>query len=131
VCAAFEHEIAPILLQAGSTVIHGEFYPLNVLTRQGSIYPVDWESAAVAAGEIDLASLIEGWAPDDSERYSCAYRRARWPDGTPARFERTVAAAKFYWLFRWLGNGPYFATSARGRKRLDALRTLAMKTGVL
>jgi hypothetical protein len=131
VCEVFEHEIARTLVEAPSTIIHGEFYPKNVLAKRDAIYPVDWESAAVAAGEIDLASLTEGWSKEALEQCTNAYCRARWPDGAPARFDKTVEAARFYWVFRWLGNGPYFATSKRGVRLLDALRALAEKTGIL
>jgi aminoglycoside phosphotransferase (APT) family kinase protein len=54
VCRRFEGALAP-LLEAPRTVIHGEFYPKNLLFRGGVVYPVDWESAAVGPGEIDLA----------------------------------------------------------------------------
>src|SRR5262249_40589955 len=47
-CARFE-EFAGILLSSPLTIIHGEYYPHNILTRDGVIYPIDWESAAIAA----------------------------------------------------------------------------------
>src|SRR2546425_655507 len=53
------------LLGATPTVIHGEFYAKTVLLRKQDLFMIDWESAAVAAGEIDLATLTEGkgWPP--------------------------------------------------------------------
>jgi hypothetical protein len=59
-CAAF-HEMAGDLAAAPTTIIHGEMSPQNVLWRNGEIYPVDWESAAIGPGEIDLAALLFGW----------------------------------------------------------------------
>ncbi len=91
-------------MRAAPTVIHGEYYPLNILVRRGVIYPIDWESAAVAAGEIDLASLTEGW-PDGSAR-ACeqVYGQTRWPGGAPRDFPRRLEAARLYLGWRWLGN---------------------------
>ena len=62
VCQRADEFIAQ-LLAAPRTMIHGEFYPGNILYEKGRICPVDWESAAIAAGELDLAALTEGWQP--------------------------------------------------------------------
>lgn len=99
----FAEEAVPLLL-AAPTVIHGEYYPLNILVRKGVVYPIDWESAAVAAGEIDLASLTEGW-PDESAR-ACeqVYGETRWPGGAPPEFPRRLEAARLYLGWRWLGD---------------------------
>ncbi len=51
-------------LLSSATIIHGEFYKSNVLVSGDKVHVVDWESCAVAAGEIDLAMLIEGWPAD-------------------------------------------------------------------
>src|SRR5437867_5549137 len=42
------------LLRAPQTVIHGEFYTKTVLVRGQNLFMVDWESAAIATGVIDL-----------------------------------------------------------------------------
>jgi hypothetical protein len=68
------------------------------------IYPVDWESAAVAVGEIDLAALTEGWPQAFVQQCELEYQRARWPDGPSTCFERRLAAARLYLQFRWLGS---------------------------
>ena len=102
-CQQFEALIA-LLLAAPPTIIHGEYYPKNILYREGTIYPVDWESAAVAAGEIDLASLTEGWPAEIARRCEREYQQARWPRGAPAAFARTLEAARLYWCFRWLSD---------------------------
>ena len=44
-----------------ATIIHGEYQANNILVHSGGNVLVDWESAALAAGEIDLASLTWGW----------------------------------------------------------------------
>jgi hypothetical protein len=47
------------------TLIHGEFYPCNVVVRTAGrrvrVCPVDWEMAAYAPALVDLASLATGW----------------------------------------------------------------------
>lgn len=103
VCERADEFIAQ-LLAAPRTMIHGEFYPGNILYEKGRICPVDWESAAIAAGELDLAALTEGWSPQLITECEQAYTRSRWSNGSPTEFRRTLAAARFYWAFRWLGD---------------------------
>jgi aminoglycoside phosphotransferase (APT) family kinase protein len=79
------------------TVIHGEYGPKNILVRgpaREDVCPVDWESAAIAMGEIDLTSLIQNWPPEVARECECEYRRARWPAGPPADFERRLDLAR-------------------------------------
>jgi thiamine kinase-like enzyme len=99
-------EAVAVLLAESPTVIHGEYYPDNILYRGGRIYPVDWESAALAAGVIDLASLTEGWPDELVRECSHQYQAARWPSGTPDGFNRRLWAARLYLQFRWLGDRP-------------------------
>lgn len=98
------------LLDAPRAVIHGEYYPRNILAKDGTIYPVDWESAARAPGEIDLATLTDRCSPDVVDRCEAAYRVARWPGGAPQGFTRTLDVARLYVHLRWLGAtaGPKF-----------------------
>jgi hypothetical protein len=63
------------------TLIHGEFYPSNVMVDQGSapprICPVDWEMAAIGPGLMDLAALTSGgWSPAQKKAMATAYLRA-------------------------------------------------------
>ena len=124
VCVRFGRCIDPLLTR--STVIHGEYGPMNVLVRGDRVCPVDWESTAIGAGEIDLAALTDGrWMPDlvtDCER---EYASARWPAGLPADFERTLELARLYWNFRWLGDRAEWTASAKGRQRLERVKALA------
>lgn len=89
-----------------TTVIHGEFYPKNVLVRDGRVYPIDWERAALAAGEIDLAALVEGWRPEAAELAAAAYMRARWPGGAPPGHAAALRVARMYLHFGALGASP-------------------------
>ena len=86
--------------------IHGEFEANNILYVDGQVQPIDWESAAFAVGEIDLASLTWGWAGDIVAHCEQTYRETRWPDGAPADFVPRLAACRLHLHFRWLGDRP-------------------------
>jgi hypothetical protein len=126
-CESFE-EVVITLLSAPPTVIHGEYYPKNILFRDGNIYPVDWESTAIAAGVIDLASLIEAWPQDIAHQCALAYQEARWPDGPPNGFERTLCAAQLYLHFRWLGDSSNRTTSGW---RFEQLHSAGRRLGLI
>jgi aminoglycoside/choline kinase family phosphotransferase len=69
------------LLDLPTTFIHGEFYPSNVILREGNngrqICAIDWEMAAIAPGLVDLAALTAGdWTEDQRRTLSAAYRDA-------------------------------------------------------
>ncbi len=120
------------LLQTPATVIHGEFYINNILVRGKQVFPVDWESAAIGAGEIDLAALIEGpWRETVVRRCQREYQRARWPEGAPAEFTRTLDAARLYLHFRWLGERPDWTLRESNRWRFGQLRSLATRLGLI
>jgi hypothetical protein len=119
------------LLTAPATAIHGEYYPKNVLVRDGSVYPIDWESAAIGAGEIDVASLTEHWPPDIARKCQIEYGLARWPEGTPDDFERTLAAARLYLHFRWLGDQPERTNRSKNDWRFEEMLHLAERLGLI
>jgi len=121
------------LLAATPTVIHGEFYTKTVLSQHDKIYPVDWESAAMAAGEIDLAALTEGtgWRADLVKRCEREYQRARWPEGAPAEFQRRLDAARIYLHFRWLGERWDWAVREKSLWRYDHLYQAATRFGLI
>jgi aminoglycoside phosphotransferase (APT) family kinase protein len=123
-------EIAAVLLERQATVIHGEFYRRNILIRDGVVYPVDWESAAVGAGELDLASLTQSWPASMVKRCELLYEETRWPDGAPASFEKALDAARVYWLFRWLGD-KRSRTEKRFHRRIDKLRSAAERWNMI
>ena len=129
-CSRFE-EIVPLLLVAAPTVIHGEYYPRNILFRDGTIYPVDWESAAIGAGEIDLVTLTEAWPKEVVRECESEYRRARWPSDPPTSFERTLAAARLYLQFRWLGDQPGWTTARSALWRFEELRIAGERLGLI
>jgi hypothetical protein len=128
-------ECVELLLGAPATVIHGEFYPSNVLRVRDTIHPVDWESAAVGAGEIDLASLIEGWPEQLARECVENYRVIRWPQGAPARFERVLDAARVYLALRWLGDESVPTDNKNSKRREqahhDELERAARRLGMI
>jgi hypothetical protein len=114
-------DVVALLLASPPTVIHGEYYPSNVLFRSGTVYPIDWESAAVAAGELDLATLTENWGAEIERRCELEYQRARWPEGSPPDFERRLCSARLYLQFRWLchENRDLLTAKSTGGERWD------------
>jgi aminoglycoside phosphotransferase (APT) family kinase protein len=129
-CDGF-HETATLLLDAPVTLNHGEFYPHNILLEGERVRPVDWESAAIAAGEIDLASLTQGWPSQEVERCEEAYRQARWPQGAPAEFQQRLAVARVYWQLRWLGEKLSWTRGERALQYFERSRALAEQWGLI
>lgn len=129
-CERFE-EFIGILLSSPLTVIHGEYYPHNVLVRSGVIYPIDWESAAIAAGEIDLATLTEAWDDELIRQCARAYRQSRCGGGSSPEFERRFAAARLYLSFRWLGERPDWTAGNRNVFYFEQLRSAGEELGLV
>ncbi len=136
-CERFE-TVVPLLLET-NTVIHGEFYPHNVLVLRGVVLPVDWESAALGAGEIDLVCLTDHWPEDVAGACAAAYARARLPAGAPTHFERDsergfkkrLSAAEFYVHLRWLGDRPEWTLDPRHDWRFERLERALTRLGLL
>jgi thiamine kinase-like enzyme len=124
-CARFP-EVVAVLSDTPATLIHAEYHVTNILFRGGTVYPVDWESAAIGPGEIDLAALTERWPEIDVvEACERAYAHARWGGRRPETFGQTMIAARMYLMFRWLGDRPEWTTHERLRWRFDELQRLA------
>jgi hypothetical protein len=102
-CATFER-LVPGLLNERKTVIHGEYYPTNVIFQDGISRPADWQSAAVAVGEIDIAALTQNWPSYMVSRLVREYKKARWPRGEPDEFDEVFRIARVYMTLRWLGD---------------------------
>lgn len=124
-CAAFE-ERCELLADAPATTIHGEFGPQNVLWQEGVIYPIDWESAAIGPGEIDLAALLFDWPADIVDRCIVAYWRAR-GEARPDSFAAVWDAATLFTALRWLPDFDGPRGNAAGAPSGEPLRqSLAM-----
>ncbi|HXJ56986.1 MAG TPA: hypothetical protein VNU68_10005 [Verrucomicrobiae bacterium] len=121
------------LLSAAPTVIHGEFFAKTVLVRNEILFALDWESTAIAAGEIDLVTLTdgEGWPATVVRQCEANYQRARWPNGAPVGFKRMLAAARIYQQFRWLGDRSEKTLREKTLWRFEHLRDAAKNLGLL
>jgi hypothetical protein len=94
-----------------ATLVHGEFYPSNVLVRRrgprDGICPIDWETAAFGPPMVDLAALTSGWAPKERRRLEAAYyrtlahERRSLPD--PRRFREDLDYCRIHMAVQWLG----------------------------
>jgi thiamine kinase-like enzyme len=110
---ASAHERATeAVLSAASSLIHGEFYPSNVLIEQTgatfAVHPVDWEMTAVGPPLLDLAALMSGrWSADDRIAMATAYREGARSEGVrcPMLGEllASVAACRLLLAVQWLG----------------------------
>lgn len=110
-----------ILTDAPQTIVHGEYYAKNILWRDGAIFPVDWETAAIAPGEIDVASLIEGWPAGLAAEALETYCTSRGITLNDKEFQRRLVAADIYWAFRWLGYRPDWTIDPGARTSFDML----------
>ena len=105
-------EVVARLLDLPMSLIHGEFFPSNVILRPGidgwGICPVDWEMAAIGPGLIDLAALTAGnWTADQRRKLVAAYRDALqaengWSPSIPELFE-AVAYCQLHLSVQLLG----------------------------
>jgi len=123
-------ELVKELMSSRATVIHGEYYPKNILVHKQTISPIDWETAAIAAGEIDVACLTECWSERDREDCMREYSRARWPRGTPDEFRHRFAIADMYLQLRWIGHRRAFVTKREVAFRVRRLRELCKQIKV-
>jgi hypothetical protein len=119
------------LLDAPQTLVHGEFYPKNILLHRGTIHPVDWESAAIGPGEVDLATLTEGWTRKVTRECESQYAAARWPDGAPDHFPRQLALCRLYVHLRWLGDKPEWTLRKSSLWHFKQLHKAGKQVGVL
>ena len=125
-CRKWE-ELAEALLLPPASIIHGDFYGSNILMSSDVPFVVDWESAAAAVGEIDLAFHTEGWPEEIVKLCEAEYQKTRWPENPPPEFSRRLQAGRLYQHFRWLGDHPEW-TSTQG---FQQLRVLAVGLGVI
>lgn len=106
------HERAVALLSRWPrSLVHGEFYPSNVLVQgQGAdarVRPVDWEMAGVGPGLLDLAALTSGgWSAEERERLTAAYYEA-WPVSLPKpgwdEFTEALDHCRLLLAVQWIG----------------------------
>jgi len=100
------------VLSSGRTLLHGEFYPANILVtddqRDRRVVPVDWEMAAVGPPVLDLAALTSGgWTHVEREAFATAYRDACREAGAACpplgRLLELLDAALLLLAIQWMG----------------------------
>jgi Ser/Thr protein kinase RdoA (MazF antagonist) len=93
-------------------IIHGEFYPSNILIRPPGypirICPIDWETAAIGPALIDLAALIGGnWTEQQKQELAIAYYEALSPEiatwGNLQDFAKALQSCELLLAMKWLG----------------------------
>jgi thiamine kinase-like enzyme len=98
------------------------------LWGRGVILPIDWESAAIGAPEIDLAFLLlEGWSADDRVRVLRRYAETRWSGAAPPDFGARFDAAVMFTQFRWLGDRLEWTADRENQWRFKLLLEYAFK----
>lgn len=111
------------------SLVHGEFYPENLLVTPEGLITVDWESAALAHPCIDVVALLDGLSPESAADAQQRYVSHR---GIEAEsFAAEVAAARIYLLVRWLGDRMEWSTDPEMQGQIDALRMHAEESGVV
>jgi aminoglycoside phosphotransferase (APT) family kinase protein len=128
-CERFMDDIASFAALP-ATVVHGEFTIHNVLVRDGTVYPIDWESAAVGPGEVDLMCLVDRWPADVVENCARAYSASRYGTQPPTDFASRMSWAELYLHLRWLGEHPDLMLHKKRVWRLERLEEIADEWGI-
>jgi hypothetical protein len=109
------------LLALPTTFIHGEFYASNILVEQRAalprVCPIDWETAGIGPGLVDLAALSMGkWSKEQQRRLASAYHSELCQiGGGPQNFDEFLQCLKFCRLHlavQWLGWSPAWSPPA-------------------
>jgi hypothetical protein len=129
-CRRFE-TFAPAHLEERRTVVHGDFYPHNLLLAGETVCPIDWEMAGIDLGEADLVCLVDGWPEETEEQCVLAYRRARWPKGAPPDCAAALGAAQLCLFFYHLAACPDWTRDPQGQWYGRRLRGLGEKLGLI
>jgi hypothetical protein len=114
--------IIATLTETPQCVIHGDFSPNNVIVDEpGKFAVIDWESAAVGCGAVDLASLTLGWPDDVFEDCLSVYAEARWGGPVAADFMKSFYAGRIYHGVRSGRPGLEDLQREKGQRRLRYL----------
>lgn len=120
-------ETADLLREPPLTAVVGATYPHNWMVADGRAIPVDLGSAAVGPGELDLATLLDGWPPDMVRRCTRLYRGVRWPDSLAEQYGVRLDMCRLYVQLREVAD--------EGDKipvwRIEALRDSGQRLGLL
>jgi aminoglycoside phosphotransferase (APT) family kinase protein len=142
-------QLVPRMLLLPRTLIHGEYTPQNVLLRNSTavsykpteavslpggvpLAPVDWESAAISFGEIDLAFLLDGkWSEALQQTCIAEYKHRRYGTDVPKDFDDRYRMAQLYTHLRWLGDRSSWTTLKTVSWRFDRLQSLGRHFDIL
>jgi thiamine kinase-like enzyme len=108
------------LLRAPAVMVHGDYYPSNVLVagRPGSpICPLDFELAGIGPAALDLAALRTGLPGPIADEVLEAYRSRLCDAGAGEELEELLVCARLHLAIRWLGWMP--AHSPPSHQRFD------------
>jgi Ser/Thr protein kinase RdoA (MazF antagonist) len=104
----FAAPVAQRLASLPARLIHGDFYPANILVEApGRIRVVDWETCGLGPAVLDLAALVSGrWSEQERERIVDAYLAAcplrLRPSSDDLLYARLLLAAQWIgWHERW------------------------------
>ncbi len=127
----YESQYVPLLAAQPATVVHGEYTPRNALWHAGAIKPIDWETAMIAVGEIDLVTLLYDWDEETIAECEVEYQQTRWPDGPPTTFPDILPAARIYSAFHWIYGGSEDIHPQCVTDHLAMLHAAALREGLL
>jgi hypothetical protein len=105
-------EIIERLLALPVSLIHGEFYPSNVIVAESAkglhIAPIDWEMSAIGPSLMDVAALTAGkWTAEERSRMASAYRSAIANGKTQSQsadeFIEALEYCRLHLCVQWLG----------------------------
>jgi aminoglycoside phosphotransferase len=105
------------------TIIHGEFYPSNVIvdTRadRHRICPVDWETAGVGCGLLDVAALVAGkWSELQKDLLVQEYLAALCHDPVLGNLSDPLTAlrrCRLLLAMKWIGWSPHWQPPSEHR----------------
>ena len=129
-CSRF-NDLARSVWTARPTITHGDYFQHNILIRDGSIHPIDWEEAAIDLGEIDLACLTYRWPASVTEGCELEYQKSRWPQGSPDDFETVVNAARLALYFDDIRNVADWTDCDERRMFSKEMRSLGERLGLI
>lgn len=122
-----------------ASLVHGDFYPSNVLVQEPDgevrVRPVDWEMAGVGPGLLDLAALTAGgWTEGERNRLVAAYFDA-WPERLARPEWRDFLIAldhcRLHVAVQWIGWSPGWSPPPHhAQDWLGEALSLAAKLGV-
>ena len=105
------HEYAlRALSSATPTLVHGDFYPSNIVVTEERIAVVDWELAGIGPAVLDLAALAAGgWDHEQRHDLISAYHdeaRGAGPVETLTALTRRTDLASLHLALHWVDSPP-------------------------